>query len=293
MKFSVIIPLYNKEKYIINTLKSAINQTFNDFEIIIINDSSTDNSLELVQNIKNDKIKIYSIKNSGVSFARNFGIGIAEGDYIAFLDSDDLWLPNHLETINQMIHSYPHCGLYFTAYNMLFPNGTYKSCYKIPNCKETIVFDNYCNMVMLSGGYTPCWTSVIVIKKNIFKNGLLFPVGIKAGEDLDLWLRIGLRYPSCYCPTITATYLQATENNSQYGQNTTNVFKYEQWYRYDTNNNQLKNYTTNMLIARAKYLNRDGYFHESIKELIKCKGRHKILKRIYYMILSTIHLKIH
>ena len=97
--FSIIIPLYNKEKFIENTIQSALNQTFLDFELIVVNDGSTDGSLELVKAFKDQRIKIYSIRNDGVSKARNFGIQKASTNLIVLLDADDLWKSNHLEEL--------------------------------------------------------------------------------------------------------------------------------------------------------------------------------------------------
>ena len=89
MKFSVVIPLYNKEHYIGKTLKSVLNQTFQDFEIIVVNDGSTDHSLDAARSIKSDRVQIISQENAGVAVARNTGIEHASAEYIAFLDADD------------------------------------------------------------------------------------------------------------------------------------------------------------------------------------------------------------
>lgn len=89
--FSIVIPLYNKEKSITTTINSVLNQTCGDFELIIVNDGSTDTSLEIVQSIKDERIRIINQKNGGVSSARNQGIIEAKFDWIAFLDADDLW----------------------------------------------------------------------------------------------------------------------------------------------------------------------------------------------------------
>ncbi len=96
---SVIIPVYNSEKYIHETIQSVLNQTYKNFELIIVNDGSTDNSLSIIENSqkKDNRIKILNKINSGVSETRNFGLNIAKGEYVAFLDSDDVWLPNNLE----------------------------------------------------------------------------------------------------------------------------------------------------------------------------------------------------
>src|SRR6056300_1045134 len=97
--FSVVIPLYNKEKFIEDTLKSVLNQTFNDFEVIIVNDGSSDNSLSIVEQFKSEKIRLFTNKNRGLSYTRNFGIKKAKSQYIGFLDADDLWENDFLETV--------------------------------------------------------------------------------------------------------------------------------------------------------------------------------------------------
>src|SRR5690606_29446795 len=105
--FSVVIPLYNKERSIKQTVQSVLDQTFTDFEIVIVNDGSTDNSLQVVENIDDQRIRIINKPNGGVSSARNKGINEANFNWIAFLDGDDLWKPNHLEIIRGLIDKFP------------------------------------------------------------------------------------------------------------------------------------------------------------------------------------------
>ena len=97
--FSVVIPLYNKANYIENTLKSVLDQTFTDYEIIVINDGSTDESEAVVRQFNDKRIQIFHQKNQGVSVTRNLGIEKSTGKLIAFLDADDYWLPNHLQEL--------------------------------------------------------------------------------------------------------------------------------------------------------------------------------------------------
>ena len=96
--FSIIIPVYNKGNHIQNTINSVLNQTNQDFEIIVVNDGSTDHSLDVIKSINDKRIKLFTLENKGVSHARNFGLTKASSEFIAFLDADDYWLPNHLET---------------------------------------------------------------------------------------------------------------------------------------------------------------------------------------------------
>src|SRR5690606_15574762 len=114
--FSVIIPLYNKELSVTETLRSVLNQTFTDFEIVIVNDGSTDNSLEIVSKIKDPRITLVNKENGGVSSARNRGIQVAKRDWIVFLDGDDIWFPNHLETLAEMIGRFSLDKVFCTAY---------------------------------------------------------------------------------------------------------------------------------------------------------------------------------
>jgi glycosyltransferase involved in cell wall biosynthesis len=105
---SVIIPLYNKEQFIEATLLSVLNQTFSDYEIIIINDGSTDKSVEVVNSFDDNRIILYTTKNKGVSHARNFAISKANSDLIALLDGDDQWEPTHLENLYKLYTNFPH-----------------------------------------------------------------------------------------------------------------------------------------------------------------------------------------
>lgn len=114
--FSVIIPLFNKERFIKQTLKSVLNQQFQDFEIIIINDGSTDRSLEVVRELTDPRIQIISQPNSGLSAARNTGFKVAKGEFLALLDADDEWDKSYLKTIHESIERFPMHTIFGTTY---------------------------------------------------------------------------------------------------------------------------------------------------------------------------------
>ena len=116
-KISVVIPLYNKENSIRKTIYSVLQQTYDNFEILVINDGSTDGSLDIIKAIKSDKIRIITQNNSGVSAARNRGITEAQFDWIAFLDGDDLWFENHLTEVTKMITAFPAKRFFTTSFN--------------------------------------------------------------------------------------------------------------------------------------------------------------------------------
>ena len=100
MKFSVVIPLYNKEHYIEATIRSVLNQTCRDFEVLVVDDGSRDNSLALARKYESDRVRVIAQENQGVSEARNTGIRNAQGEFICFLDADDEWRPDYLATID-------------------------------------------------------------------------------------------------------------------------------------------------------------------------------------------------
>ena len=116
---SIVIPAYNAERTILETIKSVQKQTFSDFEIIVINDGSTDRTLELVLSVEEPRLKIFSYQNGGVSVARNRGISHATGEFIAFLDADDLWTSDKLELQLAGLKQHPEAGIaYSWTYNM-------------------------------------------------------------------------------------------------------------------------------------------------------------------------------
>ena len=117
--FSIVIPLYNKEDYIKDTLKSVLNQTYRSFEIIIVNDGCTDSSVEIVKSFSDSRITIFNQKNQGLSGARNSGIKHSKYNYIAFLDADDLWCEDYLNTICNLINLNKESKIYATAVKVI------------------------------------------------------------------------------------------------------------------------------------------------------------------------------
>ena len=142
---SIIIPLYNKERFIENTLNSVLRQTFMDYEVIIIDDGSNDDSGSIVSNFDDKRITVYSNSNNGVSHARNFGISKSSSDLIALLDGDDIWEQNHLENLYSLYENFPKCGLYAAAYNKKYFNGRIIKCNfnKVPSNHFGIINDYF------------------------------------------------------------------------------------------------------------------------------------------------------
>ncbi len=177
---SVIIPLYNKENKIKNTIYSVLSQNYKNFEIIVIDDGSTDKSLRIVKEINDNRIKIFTKKNGGVSDARNLGIINSSYDWIAFLDADDYWNENYLSEANRMINLYTNADLIGISY---FINDEIIS---IPYLDEGYL-QNY---FQKSLNYYLFNSSSVILKKNILKEIGGFNINLKSGEDIETWYRL-------------------------------------------------------------------------------------------------------
>ncbi|WP_432222114.1 glycosyltransferase family 2 protein [Flavobacterium sp. TMP13] len=202
--FSVIVPLYNKAAYIENTLKSVLNQTFKDYEIIVINDESTDESKTKVLEFNDEKIQLYTQKNQGVSVARNLGIEKSQGKLIAFLDADDFWFPNHLQELADLYHNFPNSGMYCSRYKIKTTKHHFQFPYfnGIENSYRGII-DNY---FFSNFPYRISWTSSLAIPKKTLEKIGAFTPGVTNGQDLELWTKIGINYPVAITNKITAIY---------------------------------------------------------------------------------------
>lgn len=203
---SVVIPLYNKEQQIGYTLQSVLHQTFQQFEIVIVDDGSTDGSVAEVEKIHDDRIRLIHQKNAGVSAARNRGIAEAKYDLIAFLDADDEWKSGYLETQYGLYQKYPECSVYACNYEFHNAEGKVISTivHKLPFKSEDGILCNYFEVASCS--HPPLWTSAVVVKKEAILAIGGFPMGIKSGEDLLTWARLAVRYKIAYTTEIKAIY---------------------------------------------------------------------------------------
>ncbi|WP_456440372.1 glycosyltransferase family 2 protein [Psychroserpens sp.] len=211
--FSIIIPLFNKEKHIKDTLNSVWSQSFTDFEVIIVNDGSTDHSLEKINSIDDKRLNIFSTKNQGVSQARNYGISKANADLIAFLDADDIWLKHHLQDLKYLYEQFPNCGMYCKAYEKQDGNILIPSKFKnIPTSKPWKgIVNNYFESSLIN---SIAWTSAVMIPKSILDNIGVFDTKITlgAGEDTNLWIRIALQYPVAFDTKVSALHQLHSDN---------------------------------------------------------------------------------
>lgn len=208
--FSIIIPLYNKSAFIGSTLENVLHQTYPDYEIIIVNDGSTDDSLDRAKQFSDERIRLFSQENKGVSAARNYGMAEAKGQYLCFLDADDEWTPNYLENLYKTIQKFPNAGMYCSRYKTKIGNNHFTECQltDLPENYEGYVQDffksSFVNRVAL--------TSAVTIDRQVFLKIGGFDTNITHGEDLDYWIKIVLHYPIAICSKVTMIY-NSTPNN--------------------------------------------------------------------------------
>ena len=212
---SVVIPLYNKEKYIQRTLNSVLSQTVQPAEIIVVDDGSTDNGPSIVESMiaKDPRIRLIRQSNSGVSAARNKGIKEARYELIALLDSDDAWKPDFLETILGLRQKYPEAGAYATAYETCEKAGETRPVeYRdIPSAPWEGIIPHFFKSML---GQPPVWSSAVAIPKHVFETAGYFKVGEVIAEDVDMWCRIALKYPIAFSSKVCATYHLDAENRA-------------------------------------------------------------------------------
>lgn len=201
MQFSVIIPLYNKGKLVAEAVRSVMEQSCPDFELIIVDDGSTDDGYAVAAAFTDPRIRIIRQKNGGVSVARNSGIQNADGDYICFLDADDIWLPEHLATLKALIEKYPQAGLYATGYRIIECDGSEKTTQAESDMLTDDLFE-----LELCGGESYLHTNSVCIPKKTFDKAGLFVPGEKLGEDTSMWMRIAAYYGVALSKTATSLY---------------------------------------------------------------------------------------
>lgn len=207
--FSVIIPLYNKASYIRKAINSVLAQTFHEFELIVINDGSTDNSLEEASQIVDSRLKIITQENSGVSTARNNGVHQAQYPYICFLDADDWWDSSFLTEMHQLIEHYPNAGIYGTNYYIVKNGKNRVAPIGVPHDFEQGIID-YCK-VYAKTLCMPLTSISICIPKSVFDEEKGFKQTLKLGEDFDLWIRVALKYKVVFLNKPLAYYNQDVE----------------------------------------------------------------------------------
>ncbi|MDO6817590.1 glycosyltransferase family 2 protein [Zobellia sp. 1_MG-2023] len=210
---SVVIPLYNKAHTIVNTLETVIGQSFVDFEVVIVNDGSTDNGVDVIRQFTNDpRIRIITQENQGVSAARNNGVQESKFEYIAFLDGDDEWKPDYLEKVNYAITENPEAG-------MICAGGVVRNNDEIEPRLAKKYTDTIAVRDFFENPHVFLHTSAAVARKTEFLESGGFPVGMKRNEDYACFFALALITPMVYIGFPLTVYVgmvpgQATQTST-------------------------------------------------------------------------------
>ncbi len=246
--FSVVIPLYNKKNCIRRTLDSILSQTYKNYEIVVVNDGSTDGSEAIISDYikKHDNIRLINQENAGVSAARNTGVKHAKHELICFLDSDDEWMPNFLNEMAELVNLFPENHLYSVRHEIIEKNGDtiFPDAYGEKGFKGLI--SDFITTYKESDGIIH--SSAVCVRKPLFLKLGGFPVGQTQGEDVYLWLLYGLHTDLVFSNTVCTRYYRDTENRSDQ-QIKSSTLPYQFVYFYSLINQQQKNSNENVTLT--------------------------------------------
>ena len=220
---SVVIPLYNKADFVKDSIDSVLQQTYSDFEIIVVNDGSTDTSEAIVKAIDDPRIQLISIDNSGVSVARNTGIEAASYDWVAFLDADEWWAPTFLEEITNAMSKFPTKKIFASGICTIFKDETNRYSHQmLPSDGEMGI----CNYFKIISKYLPpINSSNVIIAKALFKEKGFFRKDQKNHEDHDLWMRLCIAEPLVFVNKELSFYRKTESESASQGHYTATDFK--------------------------------------------------------------------
>jgi glycosyltransferase involved in cell wall biosynthesis len=256
--FTVIIPLYNKENYVERALKSILNQTFTDFEVIIVNDCSTDKSIAKIESYLSEKVTLIHLeKNKGLSVARNTGIKNAKADYVMYLDADDLWKITFLETIYRLIINFPEAKIYGTNYEEIYD----KKVLKPFNGSDALPFNfegiiEFFKINIKQGIYNH---GSVCFHKSVFEKVGYYDENIRFSQDIDFNIRANYFFKLAYSNTNQMSYYMQTDNqitrSSILHYQIPDYDKYEDWAK---TNPDLKKQLDFLRYVLVKKLKKDG-----------------------------------
>ena len=291
--FTIIVPLYNKENYVENTLKSILNQTFTNYEVLVVNDCSTDESVEIIKPYLSESIKLLEHSaNKGLSASRNTGIKKAEANYITFLDADDVWKPTFLETIYQLITDFPEAKIFGTNYEEVYSNKIVSptNFSNVIESKGSQIIDFF-KYNLGQGIYNH---GSVCFHKSVYKKAGLYDETIDFAEDIDFNIRANYYFKLAYSNTIQMQYFMETgaqlTRSSILNKRLPDYDKYEAFAKENTS---LAKYLAFEKYVLAKHIKTDGGYelYKNISSKIDYKylnWKQKILLKLPAFILKLI-----
>ena len=290
--FTVIIPLYNKENYIENTLKSILNQTFTDYEVLIVNDCSTDKSVEKVKPFLSETIRLIEhTVNKGLSASRNTGIKKAEANHITFLDADDVWKPTFLETIYQLITDFPEAKIFGTNYEEVYSNNIVSpiNFSNVIDSNDAQIIDFF-KYNLGQGIYNH---GSVCFHKSVYEKAGLYDETIDFAEDIDFNIRANYFFKLAYSNTIQMQYFM--ETGSQITRSSILNKRLPDYDKYDAfakENSSLSKYLSFERYVLAKHIKTDGGYDLFKKISSKIDYKYLNWKQKLLLKLPTVILKV-
>ncbi len=245
---SVVIPAYNSEDTISETIESVLEQTFSNFELIIVNDGSTDKTLEIISRFLDERIKVISQENSGPQRSRNVGAKNAQGKYIAFLDADDLWTANKLELQFKALENNLKASVVYSWTNVIDQNGQFSRrggrCKRKGNVFFDLLLSNF-----LESGSNP------LIRLDAIENIGGFDERIVAAQDWDLYIKLAEKYSFECIPEVQVLYRKRLDSKSW----SKNIKRQEEGLlqilrKHISSNKELEKYRKYFMLNSYKYL---------------------------------------
>jgi glycosyltransferase involved in cell wall biosynthesis len=283
--------VYNKADTIRASIESIYAQTFSDYETVVVDDGSTDDIVSVLQELASVALRVIRQENGGVSVARNTGIDNAKGEYICFLDADDLWMKDHLSVLNGLIEKYHSARTYVTSHEVRYPDGkNMHSADALGMYGEDFETDNLIGLLN-NTAYTVVHTNSMCAKRSLLTDeNIRFEPKIKIGEDTDVWFRLGLKYPVAVTKKETTLYRREYSTASRGGTHVQNwifLSRVEGILSDDTVSDAVKNAVIE-LVDRYKMTASREYMVENnradakrvLSEVTNKKGRRYLLTRV-------------
>jgi glycosyltransferase involved in cell wall biosynthesis len=249
-RFSVIIPLYNKEAEVERTIRSVLAQSYPPLEIVVVDDGSTDRSAQIVEAVGSPLVRLIRQPNAGETAARNRAMTEAQGDYFALIDADDEWRPGFLTEIASMIRDFPDCGLYSTAFDIVDDIGEHPAHTPVVRgVVENFFRESMCSYVSIP--------SSSVIPRAVVEDVGGFPEGMRLGGDQYMWVKIARRWPVCFSPERLVKYYMVASNRSA-AIYRPEVTRYSFAELYDSADTWLNEYIARVALGKAIVLSVKG-----------------------------------
>jgi glycosyltransferase involved in cell wall biosynthesis len=295
---SVVIPLYNKGPYVRRAIESVLNQTYTDFELVVVDDGSTDGGDQIVEGFTDPRICLIRQKNAGAATARNTGIQAVQGEWVAFLDADDIWLPHNLSMQMKLLDAHPDVSWSAGFFDYRESNESLLKN-KLSEQVKQLIHNHIIDDAILILPYGCINTDTVIIKRDVFNIVGMMDATLRTGEDLDLWIRIAIKFPKiAYCETSVAEYyfqtadslMTSAEAASETGYNRARQF-IDRAKEYSISLNSQQKASIEQLCRRLLHVQFIGLIlqnHRKMAQTLAAENKSLIGKYWYYMILAKM-----